>query len=189
MEFTDLNRQTLSKLGLLPLKKWQFFRNVMNNNGVMYRYNLNNPTATEKYVYMTVEPSSDGTSHIIESDYAGELHISSIDDITEDLLRDEFCFTDLMIKKYMWLKKYLKGEVNGRYNKYDSVILDSGVNAKIEQLQNKIGFLMGKIQRLETEKDKLSAENARLKAENFKLESVKTAIDKYNKTVRKHSHE
>lgn len=158
MEYTDVDRALLSKLGLLPLKKWQLIRDIIKNGGTAYRYELSYPTHSERYVYFTFKPEGDMDGH-----YAGELYIADFNEITEELLRNEFMFTVPTIKKYMWLKRYLNGEVKGRYNRYDSTLLSSEVNAKMEQLQNKIGFLQGKIQRLEAEKEKLREQNNKLK--------------------------
>ena len=133
----------------------------------------------------------------------GEIHLADFNDVTEEFLKKEFDFTDIMIKKYMWLKKYLNGEVNGRYNKYDSAILNRDVNAKIEQLQNRIGFLTGKINRIEDERYKYSVantqlratnanlrrENAQLKAEIHKMKFIAEAIENYNDIIRRTSHE
>lgn len=200
MEYTELNRRTLSKLGLLPLKKWQLILDIINCGGTAYKYELKHPTHSERYIFFTSKLKNDSDA---DACYVGEIHLADFNDITEEFLKKEFAFTDIMIKKYMWLKKYLNGEVNGRYNKYDSAILNRDVNAKIEQLQNRIGFLTGKINRIEDERYKYSVantqlraananlrrENAQLKAEIHKMKFIAEAIENYNDIIRRSSHE
>lgn len=116
----------------------------------------------------------------MESDYVtlyGEFEFKSFLDITEEQFKNVFMLTDRTIAKYIWLQRYLKGEVDGTYDaNKDNKLIELAVKEAINNKQEKIEMLENKLNIALTKCNDLKKENKDLKIQIKKYDRVKKAI-------------
>lgn len=116
----------------------------------------------------------------MESDYVtlyGKFEFKSFLDITEEQFKNVFMLTDRTIAKYIWLQRYLKGEVDGTYDaNKDNKLIELAVKEAINNKQEKIEMLENKLNIALTKCNDLKKENKDLKIQIKKYDRVKKAI-------------
>lgn len=102
--------------------------------------------------------------------------IDTFFDITEEMFR-AFCSVETTAK-YLWLQKYGKGQVTGKFENDGSneYIVQEEVKAEIkkrEELYKKIDIYKSEIKELKKENDELRKDNKRLKKCRRLIEEIK----------------
>lgn len=174
MKFEDMETNDFRNLNLLRIVGKHFIRQaiIYKKAYVYHRYNGTHLHVADKEItfkddiyvlYCTME-------------------INSFLDMTEDDFRNVFLFGEKTIAKYLWLQKYLKGEVDGQYHsEKDEKLIEFAGQKEIEKRNKQIDTLLKKIEKLSEELEEEKNENRNLRKRVIELEKARKAIREIQK--------
>lgn len=100
-------------------------------------------------------------------------------EITEDGFKKVFFVATAYVPKYLWLQKYLKGEVQAPYTKTYQLLTDEKLIQKITQKEEKICELEKKLKSIEEENKQLKSELRKYENYRKKIEELKSELNKF----------
>lgn len=172
LNFIEMTGADFKKLGLSPLHKSCFIKSIL-KNGIIFVYK----SKISDKIFCTLKKSEKDEYVFVE-----QIKINELSDFTEHIFKDILCFSDSSTSRYLWLQKYIKGEVDGKYIKEnDENLINLKVKEAVKEKERKIEKLINKISDLNRDLSKIKEENRELKEKLKRYEKFKKLQEEISK--------
>lgn len=167
MKFEELTTEDFRRLNLSPLHQRRNIVWALKKEKVYIHYDK----LYKKYAYGDAIQSTND-----RYEFCGTIEIKNFLDITEEQFRDIFGIGKTSLPKYLWLQKYLKGEVNGVYQPDCEIAVQLLESEEISKLKKKIDDLSEKLAKTSSELAQERKNNKELTKAIKDLERARKAI-------------
>lgn len=170
-DFLEMTYKDLKEIGLAPMRSINAVRAITLGNVFVYKYRRSG----------SIGARSEKANNEY-NEFLGEFEKTDFLDMSEEFFKNKLQFTDAMTAKYLWLQKYIKGEVDGEYTREnDENLINLKIKEAAKEKDKKIEKLKNKIADLNNELSAIGEENRELKVKLKQYEKFKKLHEEISK--------